>query len=112
MALKGVITMEPRLTRDECIERIRGFDALVPYPPRDIVNPFTRQPATVMPQPGEVQIVVDGVIVGAIELSPNFDEDSALDVYAPESEAKERSAKVVAEQLAGLLGASLQWFDD
>jgi hypothetical protein len=110
MGLVAVISREPGVTRDEWLSCVRGHRALNRTPSRWIKNPFTGASVEHVPDDAEVQIVVVGIVLGAIEPSPEFDDDKELHVYAPDTVGAELAETV--REIANSLGAVVQWAED
>jgi hypothetical protein len=108
MPLSGIISRAPRLSMPEWLRFVDDNEALVRHDPRVIVNPFTGSRVVHQSNPANVSISVDGVTVGGIEPSSEFDDDGELHVFTPE-EADGRQARAVATAIAKSLGARLEW---
>jgi hypothetical protein len=104
MAQIGFITCEPNPPGVD-LDLWRRIVAATPYlrrpPPRNIINPFTGQPAVHTPPDTDAQILVDNFAIGAISESLAGDHD--LDVWASDEtrDEVERVAVAVAAELGG-----------
>jgi hypothetical protein len=110
MGLVAVISRDPSLTRGHWLSCVRDHGVLNRAPSRWINNPFTGASVEHVPDEAEVDIVVGGVVLGAIEPSPTFDDDRELHVYAPNAVGAQL-AEIVRE-IANSLGAVVQWAED
>jgi hypothetical protein len=83
---------------------------LVAPPARLVKNPFTGQLVEFRESPGTVRIVRNGARLGAIEPSPEFEEDGELLIYSrgrPPAELRE-----VVEDICRELAGALEWCED
>jgi hypothetical protein len=106
MTVRATISRDPRLTLDEWLEYTARRSDLVAPEPRVVANPFKSGASALWtPESGDVSILRNGVVVGGIAPSPEFDVDSELDVFYPdEHQAYVRQAvAAVAKDLRALL---------
>lgn len=106
MAEVGIITCEPNPPGID-LERMRKLAASKPTllrrsRPREVINPFTRAPVLHEPADTDFEIVADGVVIGAISVS--LDDDNELTVWAPDEHVL--AAELVAAAIADELGAT------
>lgn len=110
MALVGALIPIVRLSRAEWSAYIDRNPALVRPQPRQLVNPFTGHQEVHVPDSGEAEILAAETVVGAIEPSPEFEDDGELHVYA--ADGKHEFVKTAARDIAGALNATFEWFAD
>ena len=93
---------------DEWVDLI-DRSPLLARPPSEIVNPFTgaRAPRRFGAGDAEVLSPPHGP-VGAIEPSPEFEQDGELSVYA--ADGKHELVRDAIQEIASALGANLEWF--
>ena len=107
MVVRAIIAREPPWPLREWLACIDERDDLVRPEPRQIRNPFTGQQTMFEEPEGVVRIMRGGDSLGAIEPSPEFEEDGELVVYSKGKITP--GLREVLEGLAGRLGASLEW---
>ena len=106
MPLIAIISLEEPVL-DGWLEFIRQRSELVRRPPRDIINPFTREPTTFVYPASEVDVIVDGTIIGCMAPSSWFEDDGELLVFAMPEEDPRLAA--LTELAASSLDATLEW---
>lgn len=110
MALVAAILRDPRISMTEWMACIDQNDVLARRPPRQIINPFKKTTETFEESPAAVQILCDGVAVGAIDPGPEFAGDGELQVWA--ADGKHAVVRQMAMTVAFSLRATLEWFGD
>ena len=113
MSLCGFVTREPRIQLGEWLTCIDKNPSVIAHrrERRVIANPFKRgETAVVESRPGEAILLEDGVSVGAVSPSDDFEEDGELCIWAPDD--KTGDAYRVSQVVVRLLDARLEWFDE
>jgi hypothetical protein len=102
----GCILRKPEIVLEEWLAYVaRRPDIFRRPPPRNIINPFTKQPAIWTSPAGEFKVFLNGVDAGTIEHIPDGETQGGLILYSIPGWSD--PIRELARQIAADLGATI-----